>query len=278
MQEQTYPPCMNFRTTSTGVIGKSDPRDRYTPPEEFEKPGQPTGTVLRDSKSSTKGRSKKKRIFLAPNVRMAEWEQLVKSLHQVAKARESRQSTFSESRDESRPPAFYTGQIESLKKRLKFQQETENNRVGNLGTAKEYDDKREEQTMQKLENKSLLRSVDGLKQSNDILRGENKDLICNNQSLRDSLSQTRFGVEELVDIVVSAGGLNRVTIFDDRWHKAHGHGAHLLFGFQSWQEAKEYIAVTMPDLKDFSRSKITTSYTSAFKEDKHWHAKSVRSA
>jgi len=48
-------------------------------------------------------------------------------------------------------------------------------------------------------------------------------------------------VKRFVSFLSKAGGLSRLTMFNDEWHENHPDAARLLFGYRSYMEAKLYV-------------------------------------
>mmetsp|Transcript_10347 Transcript_10347/g.17580 ORF Transcript_10347/g.17580 Transcript_10347/m.17580 type:complete len:762 (-) Transcript_10347:731-3016(-) len=49
--------------------------------------------------------------------------------------------------------------------------------------------------------------------------------------------------EKCLALLSNAGGISRLTIFNDEWHANHTDAARLLWGYNSWTEAKLYVDV-----------------------------------
>lgn len=47
--------------------------------------------------------------------------------------------------------------------------------------------------------------------------------------------------QQFMILLSKSGGLSRLTIFNDEWHKRHKDAARLLYGYKSWEEAKLYV-------------------------------------
>ena len=54
--------------------------------------------------------------------------------------------------------------------------------------------------------------------------------------------------EELIGFIQAYGGLGRITIFNDEWHEQHKDAAHLLWGFRSYGETKQYVSDLFVDV------------------------------
>lgn len=54
--------------------------------------------------------------------------------------------------------------------------------------------------------------------------------------------------DELMGFIQAYGGLGRITIFDDDWHKQHNDAARLLWGFRSYGETKQYVSDLFVDV------------------------------
>jgi len=49
--------------------------------------------------------------------------------------------------------------------------------------------------------------------------------------------------EKFLVLISNAGGISRLTIFNDEWHANHSDAARLLWGYNSWKETKLYVNV-----------------------------------
>jgi len=49
--------------------------------------------------------------------------------------------------------------------------------------------------------------------------------------------------EQCLTLLSNVGGISRLTVFNDDWHSKHHEGARLLWGYNSWREAKLYVNV-----------------------------------
>lgn len=65
---------------------------------------------------------------------------------------------------------------------------------------------------------------------------------------------------ELTEFIQRYGGLCRITIFDDDWHKQNTDAAHLLWGFRTYEETKQYVRDLFVDVKVVQpRAKMTST-------------------
>eukprot|EP00956_Cyclotella_meneghiniana_P043136 scaffold254074_cov139-Cyclotella_meneghiniana.AAC.1 len=55
-------------------------------------------------------------------------------------------------------------------------------------------------------------------------------------------------LHRLQNMIVKDGGLSRLTMFNDRWHKVHPNAAKQLWGYHSWEETKHYVGAYFPEL------------------------------
>ncbi|KAL7456981.1 hypothetical protein ACHAWC_008439 [Mediolabrus comicus] len=55
---------------------------------------------------------------------------------------------------------------------------------------------------------------------------------------------------QCLTLLSNAGGISRLTIFNDEWHANHPDAARLLWGYDSWMEAKLYVDVFFGDEVD----------------------------
>jgi hypothetical protein len=101
--------------------------------------------------------------------------------------------------------------------------------------------------LRNLETKVLRRSNAKLKKRNRNGREERNRL----KEDKRNLHHTSLSLREIRDLIVGAGGVNRLTLFDDGWHGRYPNAAKLLFGFKWWDKTKAHIALGMPELKDF---------------------------
>lgn len=59
--------------------------------------------------------------------------------------------------------------------------------------------------------------------------------------------------EQCLALLSNVGGISRLFIFNDNWHSTHPDGARLLWGYNSWREAKLYVNV-------FFGNEVDTTY------------------
>ena len=105
----------------------------------------------------------------------------------------------------------------------------------------------------KKERKGLRKTVDDLKEETNRLRKQNKRAKTAVKESKSASSTQSYDEDEIVwdqvkELLSSAGGLSRMTIFSDAWHKKHPNAARLLFGCDTWAEAKQHIKDYFPDV------------------------------
>ena len=58
--------------------------------------------------------------------------------------------------------------------------------------------------------------------------------------------------DQINHLIATSGGLSRLTIFSNDWHKNHPDAAQVLFGYRNWDETKQYLRDYFPDELDIS--------------------------
>jgi hypothetical protein len=65
----------------------------------------------------------------------------------------------------------------------------------------------------------------------------------------DRLNNTEQQVLNRVqNMIAQDGGVSRLTLFNDKWHKQHDNAAKQLWGYHSWEETKLYVGAYFPEL------------------------------
>ncbi|KAL7528716.1 hypothetical protein ACHAXR_002591, partial [Thalassiosira sp. AJA248-18] len=64
------------------------------------------------------------------------------------------------------------------------------------------------------------------------------------------LSKSKVICQQFETLISKSGGISRLTIFNDKWHDNHKDAARLLWGYNSWAEAKLYVDAYFPSEVD----------------------------
>jgi hypothetical protein len=103
---------------------------------------------------------------------------------------------------------------------------------------------------QQRKEKAQQRFVEILKEDNEELRNQNRDLRKLLKQKRVAWDTKKSKPEEedksdpmvtqstMMNFIIQYGGLSRWAIADDAWHVMHPTAANQLFGFKDWTDAK----------------------------------------
>lgn len=90
-----------------------------------------------------------------------------------------------------------------------------------------------------------------------------------NISTGDEGSDNMFTLQEVMEMIREHGGISRLTITDDGWHKLNPGAALTLFGFKTWDETKIYVKCLFPDVDVIQSSqRITIRPTRGSNQDR----------
>jgi len=207
-------------------------------------------------------------VFLTPNQTKAEVVAYTSPLTNVnAEAKQSRRENQEIKKKRSRRVEDWEADMDELKsqnKKLKLENEqlqcqlkAKQQSINELGDAQR--ERELETTTLKGDLRKTEKKCARLEESRDSslrhLKEENKQLRTEFQSCKSQGVQ--MTIDDLVGFAVSVGGLSRLTIFNDRFHAEHKDAARLFYGFDTWNETKEYVKQFFPELKDLERSCVT---------------------
>jgi hypothetical protein len=146
---------------------------------------------------------------------------------------------------------------EEVKVKLEMEEEEENRRTP-LQWKKIISDNNE---TKETENAELKAQVESLMEQLREREEEIKQLKTKNEKERKRTRRTKSQLNEeatsnniiesdgqviwnqCLTLLSNAGGISRLTIFNDEWHANHPDAARLLWGYDSWMEAKLYVDV-----------------------------------
>ena len=96
-------------------------------------------------------------------------------------------------------------------------------------------------------HKKDIRRLKTVEQENKRLKRDKKKDAEKIEELETEI-KSMMTLEDVMSVIREHGGLGRLTIFDDNWHKAHTDAAKLLWGFDSYGETKQYVEDFFPDV------------------------------
>ena len=110
-------------------------------------------------------------------------------------------------------------------------------------------EKQKDNKIKKLEDmvKQLRRENRALKQTSKRRKEKVNNVSVDNKLLREQLDGA-YTIQDVTDMLVKAGGISRVTLFSDKFHKKYPGAAKCLWGFESYQETVTYVQCLFPDL------------------------------
>ena len=94
---------------------------------------------------------------------------------------------------------------------------------------------------------SLRKENKKLKQTSKRRKEKVNNVSVDNKLLREQLDGA-YTIQDVTDMLVKAGGISRVTLFSDKFHKKYPGAAKCLWGFESYEETVTYVQCLFPDL------------------------------
>jgi len=95
--------------------------------------------------------------------------------------------------------------------------------------------------------KQLRRENRALKQTSKRRKEKVNNASADNKLLREQLDEA-YAIQDVTDMLVKAGGISRVALFSDKFHKKYPGAAKCLWGFESYEETVTYAQCLFPDL------------------------------